>query len=102
MSGRTRIPPTVASESVGSAWQLQDAKARFSELVDRAVADGPQVVTRRGEAAVVVVSVAEWDDLKARARPTIKDWLLAPHARTEDLVPQRRKYRRRQPPAFED
>lgn len=39
------------------AWQIQEAKQRFSEVVRRALEDGPQVVTRRGEDAVVVVSV---------------------------------------------
>jgi antitoxin Phd len=37
-------------------WKLQDAKARFSELVERAMVNGPQVVTRHGTNAVVVVS----------------------------------------------
>lgn len=37
-------------------WKLQDAKARFSEVVERAVNDGPQLVTRHGKKAVVVVS----------------------------------------------
>jgi prevent-host-death family protein len=37
-------------------WQVQDAKQRFSELVQRALDEGPQVVTRRGKDAVVVVS----------------------------------------------
>jgi prevent-host-death family protein len=37
-------------------WQLQDAKNRFSELVNRALDEGPQIVTRRGEEVVVVVS----------------------------------------------
>ena len=38
------------------AWQLQEAKARFSEVVDLALRDGPQTVTRRGENAVVILS----------------------------------------------
>lgn len=37
-------------------WQLQDAKNRFSELVNKALDEGPQIVTRRGEEVVVVVS----------------------------------------------
>ena len=48
-------------------WQLQDAKARFSELVDRAIAEGPQHVTRRGAPAVVVMSEADYR--KATAKP---------------------------------
>jgi antitoxin Phd len=42
------------------SWKLQDAKARFSELVDRALRDGPQVVTRHGEKAVVVVAYRDF------------------------------------------
>lgn len=38
-------------------WQLQNAKQRFSEVVDRAIAEGPQVVTRRGRAVVVVLAI---------------------------------------------
>ena len=42
------------------AWQLQDAKNRFSEVVDRALREGPQAVTRRGKEVVVVVSAEEF------------------------------------------
>lgn len=41
-------------------WKLQDAKARFSEVVDRALAHGPQLVTRHGDNAVVVIAYAEF------------------------------------------
>jgi antitoxin Phd len=102
MSDRTQKKSPPGADVATSHWQLQEAKAKFSELVDRAVADGPQIVTRRGEETVVVVSVREWQELAARARPTLKDWLLAPHARTDELVPPRRKYRLRPPPTFDD
>ena len=39
-----------------NTWQLQDAKNRFSELVNKALDEGPQIVTRRGEEVVVIVS----------------------------------------------
>ena len=42
-----------------TTWQLQDAKNRFSALVNQAIAEGPQFVTRRGETAVVVLSARE-------------------------------------------
>jgi prevent-host-death family protein len=45
------------------SWQLQDAKQRFSEVVRRAVTDGPQVVTRHGVEVVVVVGAAEFERL---------------------------------------
>jgi antitoxin Phd len=38
-------------------WQLQNAKQRFSEVVERAIGEGPQVVTRRGRAVVVVIAI---------------------------------------------
>jgi antitoxin Phd len=41
-------------------WQLKDARAHFSTLVDKAIGDGPQIVTRHGKKAVVVVSIEEW------------------------------------------
>lgn len=41
-------------------WQLKDARANFSTLVDKAISDGPQIVTRNGKKAVVVVSMKEW------------------------------------------
>ena len=41
-------------------WKLEDAKNRFSELVRRALADGPQLVTRHGKEAVVVLSTDEY------------------------------------------
>ena len=61
-------------------WPLQDAKNRFSAVVDAAIAGDPQRVTRRGKPAVVVLAVEEYERLrhveKARA-PTFADLLLA-------------------------
>jgi prevent-host-death family protein len=42
-------------------WPVKDARASFSELVDRALDGGPQIVTRNGKPTVVVVSIEEWD-----------------------------------------
>lgn len=41
-------------------WPLQDAKSRFSELVDRTLSEGPQLVTRRGADAVVVLAAPDY------------------------------------------
>jgi len=41
-------------------WQLQEAKSRFSELVEQSLSAGPQWVTRRGEEAVVVIAAAQY------------------------------------------
>jgi prevent-host-death family protein len=43
------------------SWKVAEAKARFSELIDRALQEGAQEVTRHGKRAVVVVSAEEWD-----------------------------------------
>jgi prevent-host-death family protein len=43
-----------------TCWQVQDAKQRFSELVQRTLDEGPQVVTRRGQEVVVVIAVREY------------------------------------------
>ena len=42
-------------------WRVRDARANFSELVDKALSEGPQAVTRHGKRAVVVVSAEAWD-----------------------------------------
>ena len=44
-------------------WQLQEAKNKFSEVVEKAIKDGPQIVTRRGVETVVIVSMDEYRDL---------------------------------------
>ncbi len=56
-------------------WQLQEAKSRFSQLVQQARTQGPQTVTVRGERAVVVLSAADYDALRGD-RPTIVDHIL--------------------------
>jgi antitoxin Phd len=49
-------------------WQLQSAKARFSELFRRARTDGPQYVTKAGKEAVVVLPAEQFEELTARRR----------------------------------
>ena len=41
-------------------WQLQEAKSRFSELVDMTLKEGPQLVTRRGQDAVVILAASDY------------------------------------------
>lgn len=48
------------------AWQLQDAKNKLSEVVDRAIAEGPQMLTRRGRETAVVISI---EDFRRLTRP---------------------------------
>jgi prevent-host-death family protein len=53
---------------VAKNWQLQEAKNQFSTVVDKALTDGYQVVTRHGQPAVVVMSIEEFRRLKPRAQ----------------------------------
>ena len=75
---------------------VQEAKARFSEFLDACVAEGPQMVTRRGAEAAVLVPVDEWRRLQAAARSSLKQLLLLlDEARTDLLTPARGAARRR-------
>jgi prevent-host-death family protein len=77
------------------AWPVQDAKARFSEFLDACLSEGPQLVTRRGAEAAVLVPVDEWRRLQAAARPSLKQLLMAENARADIAVPARGAARRR-------
>ena len=81
-------------------WQVQDAKARFSEFLEKCLTDGPQMVTRRGAEAAVLVPAGEWRRLQASARPSLKELLLSNQARAEMAIPARGRARRRTPSAF--
>jgi antitoxin Phd len=72
-----------------NSWQLQDAKARFSEFLDAALKKGPQIVTRRGVEAAVLVPMEEWRRLQRESRPNIKELLLGEGPRFEDIAPKR-------------
>jgi prevent-host-death family protein len=68
-----------------SSWQLQEAKARFSEVVRRALDEGPQHVSVRGEPAAVIISEQEYRELTAK-RPSIVDHILGGEPWPDDLV----------------
>jgi prevent-host-death family protein len=53
-------------------WQLQDAKARLSEVVKRAQAEGPQAITVHGKAAAVILSPADYQRLAGRREPFVE------------------------------
>jgi antitoxin Phd len=79
-------------------WPVQDAKARFSELLEKSITEGPQVVTKRGVEAAVLVPIGEWRRLQQQARPSLKELLLAPEPRFEMNIPRRQKWRWRRAP----
>jgi len=81
-------------------WQVHDAKARFSELLEICLAEGPQMVTKRGTEAAVLVSAQEWKRLQSAARPSLKQWLLADTAGGELTIEKRGKNKSRGAPAL--
>jgi antitoxin Phd len=81
-------------------WAVQDAKARFSEFLESCLKNGPQMVTRRGVEAAVLVPIEEWKRRSASQRPNLKEWLLAVEPRF-DLPNAKRTHRHRVPPTFE-
>jgi prevent-host-death family protein len=58
------------------AWQVQTAKQRFSELIERAINEGPQTITKHGRETVVVVEVGEFRRL-AGTPLSFKEFLLS-------------------------
>ena len=70
--------------------QLQDAKAKFSSLVDEAIAGERVTVTRHGTPVAVIVSAEEWERVSEKA-PTFADLLLSFPGTPKDIPPRSRK-----------
>ena len=79
------------------SWPVQDAKAKFSELLAVCARDGPQMVTRRGAEAAVLVPIAQWRRLQQDEQPTLKQLLLADEGRRKLPVRERGRSQRRSP-----
>lgn len=92
---------TSRSKTRSRAWPVQDAKARFSELLETCLREGPQVVTKRGAEAAVLVPMEDWKRLNLSARPTFKELLLADAPRATIPSPRRGRRRRRAPATFD-
>ena len=86
---------------MSKVWPVKDAKARFSELLETSLAEGPQIVSKKGVEAAVLVPIDQWRQLEMRARPDLKELLLSPDGRTETLTPPRSRSRQRTTPNFE-
>ncbi len=70
-------------------WPVQDAKARFSEMLDTSLAYGPQVVTKHGKAAAVLVPIRQWEALQQAGKRSLKQLLLANDAPPDLTLPAR-------------
>ncbi len=86
---------------MSKTWQVQEAKAKFSEFLAASVEEGPQVVTKRGVETAVLVDINEWRRLQPKRGRTLKELLLAPEARTDELVPPRQPFPMRRIPDFD-
>lgn len=78
-------------------WQLQDAKARFSEVFRLALSEGPQRITRHGKDAVVVVRAKQFESLASRGkqpRSLVKFFAESPLARAGINLERTRDYGR--------
>lgn len=71
-------------------WQLQDAKNRFSEVVESAMGQDPQVVTKHGREAVVIISIEEYHKMKQQENSLI-DFLQSSPLKDLDLDLERDK-----------
>jgi antitoxin Phd len=71
------------------SWKLQDAKARFSEVVERALHDGPQIVTQHGENAVMIVAYRDF--IGAEPTQDFKDFLMSIPRLGLEIKPSRRR-----------
>jgi prevent-host-death family protein len=75
-------------------WTVAEAKAKFSEVIDRAQSGGPQTITRNGRTAVVVVAAEEWER-KTKRTGNLAEFFAASPLRGSRLKATRRKDRPR-------
>ncbi len=81
------------------SWPLQDAKARLSEVVNKAKRDGPQIITRHGVEEVAVVPIEQWKLMNRPAGMTLLEALQA-GPQFELDIPPRGRLRLRNPVKF--
>ena len=72
------------------SWQIQEAKNKLSELIDRVLAEGPQVITRHGQEVVVVMPFSGYKKLTAR-KQRLGDYFASSPLRKSGLVIERDK-----------
>ena len=82
-------------------WSVQDAKAKFSELLECCTLEGTQLITKRGVQTAVLVPIEEWQRLTSAAKPSLKELLLSDEHRFEMDVPRSRQVKRRAIPELD-
>lgn len=82
-----------------ATWQLQEAKARLSEVIDTAEKKGPQIITRRGVKTAVIVPFEEWERTQASKRRTLLE-ILRSGPQGDLPIPPRGSWKMRKPVKF--
>ena len=72
---------------MSNIWQVQEARARFSELLEASLAEGPQIVTKRGKEAAVLVPIEQWRKLERLAKPSPEGIPAGPRAAYRGVNP---------------
>lgn len=78
--------------STQTTWTVAEAKAKFSELIEKAKAEGPQTITRHGRTAAVVVAPEQWEK-KAERKGSLADFLMSSPLRGSGLKLKRLPFR---------
>ncbi len=69
-------------------WTVAEAKAKFSEIIERAMSEGPQTITRRGRTAAVVVGAEEWQRKTERSGSLAEFFAGSPLRGSQLMVPR--------------
>lgn len=77
-------------------WTVAEAKAKFSEVIDKAESEGPQTITRNGRTTAVIVGAEEWER-KTRRKGSLADFFAASPLRGSGLRIKRLRGRIRKP-----
>ena len=94
-TGTLTLTSDLTSLPAMKTWPVQDAKARFSEMLETCLKEGPQLVTKRGSDAAVLVPAEQWRKVENAAKPTLKELLLGERVRGDMKIPPRGRLRRR-------
>jgi antitoxin Phd len=82
-------------------WPVQDAKARFSEMLNTCLIEGAQSITKRGVETAYLVSAEEWNRAKQGKPESLREFLLASVGKGELVLPERSNGKRRRSVTFD-
>ncbi len=90
MSSQFVLSQNLTTQTLLHTWTVAQAKAKFSEVIERALAEGPQTITRKGRTAVVIVDAEEWNR-KTRRVGSLADFFASSPLRGSGLKLPRTK-----------